>query len=30
MISYASYDTYEELISEGFIIVDFFSETCGP
>jgi len=26
----ANYDNYSELISEGFSIVDFFSDTCGP
>lgn len=30
MISFASYETYDELLAEGFTIVDFFSETCGP
>ena len=30
MISYATYDNYNELLAEGFTIVDFYSETCGP
>ena len=30
MITYANYETYDQLISEGFVIVDFFSDTCGP
>lgn len=30
MISYANYETYNELIAEGFTIVDFFTTTCGP
>lgn len=30
MISYANYENYEELVAEGFTIVDFFSTTCGP
>ena len=30
MISLATYENYNELLSEGFTIVDFYSETCGP
>lgn len=30
MISFATYENYNELLSEGFTIVDFYSETCGP
>ncbi len=30
MITYANYENYEQLISEGFVIVDFFTDTCGP
>lgn len=30
MISYADYETYNELLAQGFTIVDFFSTTCGP
>ncbi len=30
MISIATNDTYESLISEGFVIVDFYSTTCVP
>lgn len=30
MISYANYDNYQSLLAEGFTIVDFYSETCGP
>ncbi len=30
MISTANYENYEQLLSEGFTIVDFYSETCGP
>lgn len=30
MISLANYENYNELLSEGFTIVDFYSETCGP
>lgn len=30
MIAYANYENYSELLNEGFVIVDFFSETCGP
>ena len=29
-IKYATDETYEELVSEGVVIVDFFSKTCGP
>lgn len=30
MIAYADYENYGQLLNEGFVIVDFFSETCGP
>ena len=30
MISYANYEDYNKLLSEGFTIVDFFTTTCGP
>lgn len=30
MISLATYENYNELLAEGFTIVDFYSETCGP
>lgn len=30
MISFATYENYKELLAEGFTIVDFYSETCGP
>ena len=30
MISYANYENYNELLAQGFTIVDFFSVTCGP
>lgn len=30
MITVANYDNYKELLKEGFTIVDFYSETCGP
>ena len=30
MIAYANYENYQQLLSEGFVIVDFFSETCDP
>ncbi len=30
MIEYANYENYNELLNQGFVIVDFFSETCGP
>ena len=30
MITYADYDTYESLLSEGFAIVDFYTVTCTP
>lgn len=29
-IKYANYENYNELIKEGFSIVDFFTNTCGP
>lgn len=29
-IQLATVENYEELIKEGFVIVDFFSETCVP
>lgn len=30
MIEYANYENYDKLLSEGFTLVDFYSETCGP
>ena len=30
MIAYAAYENYNELLNQGFVIVDFFTETCGP
>lgn len=30
MIALANYDNYNELTSQGFVLVDFYSETCGP
>lgn len=30
MISYATTDTYEELVNNGFVIVDYFTNTCVP
>ena len=30
MISYASYDNFEALLRQEFVMVDFYSETCGP
>lgn len=30
MIEFANYENYNQLISEGFTLVDFYSETCGP
>lgn len=30
MISLADYENYAGLLAEGFTIVDFYSETCGP
>ena len=30
MISYADNENYKQLLSEGFTIVDFYSETCAP
>lgn len=30
MIEFANYENYDRLLAEGFTIVDFFSETCGP
>lgn len=30
MISLATYENYHDLLAEGFTIVDFYSETCGP
>ena len=27
---YATDETYAELVSEGFVLVDFFGKTCGP
>lgn len=29
-IIHADDNNYEELIKEGFVIVDFYSDTCGP
>ncbi len=30
MITLANYENYDQLLSQGFTIVDFYSETCGP
>lgn len=30
MLSYAKENDLEELMQEGFCIVDFYSDTCGP
>lgn len=30
MIEFANYENYSQLLNNGFVIVDFFSETCGP
>ena len=30
MISLATYDTFDELTGSGFVVVDFFTTTCGP
>lgn len=30
MISLATYDTFEDLTGSGFVVVDFFTTTCGP
>ena len=30
MISLATYDTFDELTGCGFVVVDFFTTTCGP
>ncbi len=30
MIIYAEQNNLKELVSEGFSVVDFYSETCGP
>lgn len=30
MITFANYENYDQLLSQGFTIVDFYSETCGP
>jgi thioredoxin 1 len=30
MIIYATENNYSEVIQDGFVIVDFYSETCGP
>lgn len=30
MIEFANYENYDSLLSEGFTLVDFYSETCGP
>lgn len=30
MIEFANCENYEKLLSKGFVIVDFYSETCGP
>jgi thioredoxin 1 len=29
-IQYATEENFEQLIGEGFVIVDFYSTTCGP
>ena len=29
-IKYATDETFEELVKEGVVIVDFFGKTCGP
>lgn len=29
-ITYATDETYEQLVSEGVVLVDFFGKTCGP
>lgn len=29
-ITYAANETYEELVKEDFVIVDFYSATCAP
>ena len=30
MIVYANDENYDELVSEGIVIADFFGKTCGP
>ena len=30
MIEYANYENYQQILSEGFTLVDFYSETCAP
>lgn len=30
MITLANNENYDQLLSQGFTIVDFYSETCGP
>lgn len=30
MITYADYDTYKDLSGTGFVLVDFYTITCGP
>lgn len=30
MITFANNENYDQLLSQGFTIVDFYSETCGP
>ncbi len=30
MINYATYENYDELLHDGFVVVDFFSDSCGP
>lgn len=30
MINFANYDNYDALYRDGFVIVDFFSDSCGP
>ena len=30
MIEYATDETYQQLVSEGPVMVDFFGKTCGP
>ncbi len=30
MIDFATYENYQQLLQQDFVVVDFFSETCGP